>query len=108
MGTARISRNATAPVNVDPPLPLQPRSNRPPAVVVPEVGPVVPHRRIPDRDVVPRRRVDVVLLPRQVSLDLLDDLAPLLDVGGAALAHEQVVERGVVDVAPVARLAGVV
>ena len=90
------------------PLPLQPRGDQPPPVVISEVRPIPPHRRIPDRDVDRGRHVHVVLLLREVPLDLVDDLPPLLEVGGAALAHEEVVEHGVVDVAPVAGLAGVV
>src|SRR5205085_1680322 len=53
-----------------PALPLQPGRQQPSAVVVPEVRSVVLQRAVPDRDVRPGRRVHVVLLLRQVALDL--------------------------------------
>jgi len=52
--------------------------------------------------------VDVVLLLRQVALDLVNQLAPRLQIRGPPLPHEEIVQHGVVDVAAVARLARVV
>src|SRR5262249_14554774 len=80
---------------------VEPGGAQAPAVVVAEVGRVVLEGALPHGDVRPRGKVDVVLLPREVSLDLVNDVAAGLDLRGAPLLHEQVVEDRIVDVAPV-------
>src|SRR5262245_35631521 len=59
---------------------VEPGRDEPPAVVVTQVRPVVLERPVPHRDVGRRRRVNVVLLPGEVPLDLVDDVAPDLGV----------------------------
>src|SRR5262245_44425295 len=73
-------------------LPIEPGGGEAAAVVEAEVGPVVLEGAVPDRDVDAARHVHVVLLHGQVALDLVDDLAPGLEVGGAPLADEEIVQ----------------
>src|SRR5215471_8792173 len=79
---------------------VEPGRDEAPAVVEAQVRPVILERGVPHRH--------VVLLLGQVPLDLVEGILPAFQIAGAALAHEKVVERGVVHVAPVARLARVV
>src|SRR5262245_32128856 len=87
---------------------VEPGGHQAPAVVVPEVGPVVLQRRRPRRHVDLRGVLHVVLLLGEVALDVVDDLLPLRRVQRAPLLHEHVGDHGIVDVALVLQLAGVV
>src|SRR6266849_155094 len=76
------------------------------AVVVAHIRSVVLHGRIPDRGLGHGRQLNVVLLPGQVPLDLVDDLAALGEVLGMALANEHIRHDRIVDVALILELAG--
>src|SRR5882762_9727056 len=102
LSTGRRPRGAPAPAS----RPVQPRGGQPPAEIVAEVRRVVLQRALPRRDAEPRVDLDVVLLLREVALDLVDELAPLDGVEGAPLAHDQVRHHRIGDVALVLRLAG--
>src|SRR5688572_26636119 len=75
---------------------VQPGCHEPPAVIVADVGGVVLDRGVPDADVNTRRQLHVVLLLRQVALQVVDDLAALGGVERPALPHQQVGGDGVV------------
>src|SRR5262249_15519276 len=62
------------------PLAIQPRRHEAAAPVVAEVGAIVLERPIPDGDVDGRGHLNVVLLLRQIPLDVEDDLAALREV----------------------------
>src|SRR5258705_6615888 len=60
--------------------PVQPRGGQPSTQVVAEVRRIVLQRVLPRRDAESRVDLDVVLLLREVALDLVDDLSTLRDV----------------------------
>src|SRR5258706_2770165 len=77
---ARYRLSTVRPAASAVPSPIQPRRHQAAAVVVPDVWSVVLQRGVPHADVHARRDGDVVLLLREVALDLVHDLAPLADV----------------------------
>src|SRR2546428_6726779 len=87
---------------------VEPGCGQSSAVVVAEVGAVVLERAVPDGGVGGRRELHVVLLIRQVALDVVDQLAALGDVERAPLAYEQIGDDGIVDVTLILGLAGIV
>src|SRR5207302_2334099 len=86
---------------------VEPGRHQPPSVVVAEIRPVVLEGPVPDGDVDPRGQLDVVLLRRQVALDLGDDLPAFGGIECPPLTHEKVRDDRIVDVALVLLLAGV-
>src|SRR5262245_53692337 len=74
---------------------LQPRRHQAAAVVVAEVGAVVLERPVPRRHIDRGRRLDVVLLLREVFLDAEDDLSSLCHVERSTLPDEHVGEHGI-------------
>src|SRR6266496_1351327 len=73
---------------------VEPGREQAAAPVVAKIGYVVLERAVPDPDVDAGRRIDVVLLPGRVALDLVEHLAPLGHVRGAPLTDEQVASTG--------------
>src|SRR5262249_13241803 len=78
------------------------------AVVEAEVRAIVLQRAVPDRGVRRGAERHVVLLVGQIALDLVDELTALGDVERAPLPQQEIGESGIVDVALVLGLAGVV
>src|SRR6185503_7472686 len=89
-------------------LTIEPGGDEPPPIVVAEVRRVVLEGAVPDAHVYGRRHLHVVLLLGEVALDLEDQLLALGEVRGPALADEQVGHDGVIEVALVLELTGVV
>src|SRR5438552_2399686 len=93
---------------IAPPSSVEPRRGEAAAVVVAEVRSVVLQRALPHRDRDRRGDLDVVLLLRQMPLQLREELAPLHGVCRPALAHEQIGDDRIVDVALVLQLLRIV
>src|SRR5436853_7140271 len=89
---------------VVPPSTVEPGGGQAAADVVAEVRAIVLQRAVPHGGGQPGGEGDIVLLPGEVALDLVDHLAPLADVERAPLADDEVGDHGVVDAALVPRL----
>src|SRR5262245_8673725 len=87
---------------------IQPCRREAAAEIVAEVRAVVLQRALPHRDAEPRMNRDVVLLRGEMALHGVDQLTTLRRVERAALTQDQVRRDGVLDVALVARFAGLV
>src|SRR5215470_1063801 len=88
--------------------PLEPGGDEPATVVVTEIRAIVLERAVRDGRVDLAHRRRVVHLLREVALQLVDDLTALRRVGGAALANHHIRRYGIVHVALILELAGIV
>src|SRR5437773_1746890 len=85
---------------------VEPGDHQAPAVVMAYVGAEVLDVRLPGGDGAHRRPVEPQDVLGDVALDVVNDLAALGDVEGAALELDHVRELGIVDARGVERLAG--
>src|SRR5437867_3294970 len=90
----------------DPASTIQPGGRQPSTEVIPEIRRIVLQGALPRRDAEAGVDGDVVLLPGEVALDLVDQLPSLDGVERTPLAHDQVRHHRIVDVALVSRLVG--
>ena len=88
------------------PLAVQPQRGGGIAVVQEEIGGIVLHRRLTGAGEHPAVQIHIVLLCRRIALNVEDALLARRQVRRPPLLHDHRRERGVVDVAAVARLVG--
>src|SRR5467141_58920 len=111
-GTATTSRRTRYRLSTPSPRPrtspVEPCREEAAAVVVAEVRPVILQRAVPHRGIDLPDRGRVVNLPGEIALDVVDDLAALGGIERAPLTNDHVGDDGVVHVALVLQLAGIV